>query len=220
MATKTKTSKEPVATKAAVPADAAREAHDHMKSEPERHAGNQPLTLKQQRFVEEMLVDLNATAAYRRAGYAARGNAAEVNAARLLRNAQVARAVAKALRERQARTAVTQDMVVSELAALAFLDVRRLFDADGKPIPVFQLDAATARDIQALDVATNGNADVGLGKVTKLRFADKLGALELLGKHLGMWKQGPIDITVDMQSASSAAVAAMMAQLFAPPRAA
>lgn len=77
MATKTKTSKEPVATKAAVPADAAREAHDHMKSEPERHAGNQPLTLKQQRFVEEMLVDLNATAAYRRAGYAARGNAAE-----------------------------------------------------------------------------------------------------------------------------------------------
>lgn len=128
--------------------------------------------------------------------------------------------MAKALRERQARTAVTQDMVVSELAALAFLDVRRLFDADGKPIPVFQLDAATARDIQALDVATNGNADVGLGKVTKLRFADKLGALELLGKHLGMWKQGPIDITVDMQSASSAAVAAMMAQLFAPPRAA
>ena len=51
------------------------------------------MTPKQQRFVEEYLVDLNASAAYARAGYVARGNSAEVNASRLLRNAQVASAV-------------------------------------------------------------------------------------------------------------------------------
>lgn len=58
----------------------------------------EPMSLnpKQQRFVEEYLIDLNATAAYRRAGYVATGNSAEVNAARLLRNAQVAAAVAAA----------------------------------------------------------------------------------------------------------------------------
>lgn len=52
------------------------------------------LTPKQQRFVEEYMVDLNATAAYKRAGYIAQGNAAEVNASRLLGNAKVASAVA------------------------------------------------------------------------------------------------------------------------------
>ncbi len=46
------------------------------------------LTAKQKTFVNEYLVDLNATAAYKRAGYTVRGNAAEANASRLLRNAK------------------------------------------------------------------------------------------------------------------------------------
>jgi hypothetical protein len=51
------------------------------------------LTLKQQRFANEYCVDLNATAAYRRAGYNAEGNAAEACASRLLSNAQVQQAI-------------------------------------------------------------------------------------------------------------------------------
>ena len=65
------------------------------------------LTPKQQRFVEEYLVDLNASAAYRRAGYAAKGNSAEVNAVRLLRNAQVAAAIETAKADRSEETRIT-----------------------------------------------------------------------------------------------------------------
>ena len=73
------------------------------------------LTPKQARFVEEYLVDMNGAAAYRRAGYTARGNAAEVNASRLLRNAKVAAAVQKAVEARSERTAVTADAVLQGL---------------------------------------------------------------------------------------------------------
>jgi len=47
------------------------------------------LTAKQRRFADEYLIDLNATAAYKRAGYAGDGHGAEVNASRLLSNAEV-----------------------------------------------------------------------------------------------------------------------------------
>jgi phage terminase small subunit len=57
------------------------------------------LTPKQQRFVAEYCVDFNATAAYIRAGYEARGNSAEVSACRLLRNAKVKKAIERKQRE-------------------------------------------------------------------------------------------------------------------------
>lgn len=70
------------------------------------------LTPKQKRFVAEYLIDLNATAAYIRAGYATKGKAAEVNAFRLLRDARVSDAIAKAEQKRSERTEITQDMVL------------------------------------------------------------------------------------------------------------
>ena len=70
------------------------------------------LTAKQKRFVAEYLIDLNATAAYRRAGYTGRGNAAEVAAHNLLRNIKVAAAVSDATQKRSERTEITQDMVL------------------------------------------------------------------------------------------------------------
>ena len=164
---------------------------------------DRPLTAKQAAFVAEYLTDLCASAAARRAGYSAR--TAEWQGPQLLRKTHVAQAIQTALQARQERAQITQDEVIRDLAAIAFLDVRKLFDAEGKPIPVYQLDPATARAIQGLEV-------------TKLKFGDKKGALELLGRHLGMWPQKPIDINMDARGAASAAVAAMMAQLFAPPR--
>ena len=70
---------------------------------------NGKLPDKQQAFANEYLIDLNASAAFRRADYMAAGNAAEVNAHRLLRNAKVQCAIQKAFTERPKRTQITQD---------------------------------------------------------------------------------------------------------------
>lgn len=144
------------------------------------------LTRKQHMFVLEYIVDLNASAAYRRAGFRARGNSAEVNAARLLRNAQVAEAIDKAMAERAARTEITQDRVLRELARIAFFDPRRAFNDDGSLKPISEMDDDTAAAIASLDVAEIGGGEGGV--IHKLRLADKLRALELIGKHLGMFR--------------------------------
>lgn len=80
------------------------------------------LNAKQQRFVEEYLVDFNATAAYRRAGYVARGNGAEVNASKLLRNTKVQAAIAAAQKALSERTEITQDMVLERWWKIATAD--------------------------------------------------------------------------------------------------
>ncbi len=69
------------------------------------------LTPKQQRFVSEYLIDLNATQAAIRAGYAKSG--ASVEGTRLLANAKVAAAVAAAQAKRSERTEITQDYVLA-----------------------------------------------------------------------------------------------------------
>lgn len=82
---------------------------------------------------------------------------------------------------------ITQERVLQELAKLAFFNVQALFNDDGTPKAISELDEHTAAAIAGVDVATIGNKDVGLGTILKMKLADKKGALELLGKNLKMW---------------------------------
>jgi phage terminase small subunit len=78
--------------------------------------GERPLTPKQQRFIDEYLIDLNATDAYRRAGYAARTDTvARVGGSRLLAKPNIAVAVAEAQQQRAERVELTQDWVLARL---------------------------------------------------------------------------------------------------------
>ena len=70
---------------------------------------------------------------------------------------------------------------------MAFLDPRKLFDADGKPLHITALDDDTAASIAGLDVVTTGNQDVGYADVLKIKLADKAKNLELLGRHLKLF---------------------------------
>lgn len=144
------------------------------------------LTPKQQRFVEEYLVDCNASGAARRAGYSVR--TAEWQGPQLLGKTHVAAAIAAARAKLSERTEITQERVLLEYARLAFIDPRKLFDADGKPLPITSLDDATAAAIVGLDVASVGNADIGVGEVLKVKLADKKGALDSIARHLGMFE--------------------------------
>ena len=79
------------------------------------------LTAKQERFVEEYLVDLNATRAAIRAGYSE--NTAAAVGCENLTKPNIADALAAAFSARSQRTEITQDMVVAELASIGFAEI-------------------------------------------------------------------------------------------------
>lgn len=142
-----------------------------------------PLTPKQARFVSEYLVDLNATQAAIRAGYSAR-TAAEQGFENLTKP-QIADAIAVHQKAREARTGVTADRVISELARIAFGNQRAVmtWGADG----VSLRESTELTDDEAALVSEVAETVSAAGNGLKLKTHDKVKALELLGKHLGMF---------------------------------
>lgn len=140
------------------------------------------LTAKQAAFVEEYLVDLNATQAALRIGYSKRR--AGVTGCELVNDRKIAAAIAERMKARERRTEVTQDRVLQEYARLAFFDPRKLLAEDGTPRPINELDADTAAAIAGLDIE---EATDGRGVVRKYRVANKIGALDSVARHLGMF---------------------------------
>lgn len=146
-----------------------------------------PLTAKQERFVQEYLIDLNATQAAIRAGYSGKG--AEVRGSELLRNRKVAEAVQAAMAAREQRTHITQDRVLQELARIAFFDIRRLYNSDGTLKRPDQWDEETAAALSGIDVVEMGGGEDHVPLFTKkAKVFDKTSALTLAMRHLGMLK--------------------------------
>ena len=144
------------------------------------------LTAKQQVFVAEYLIDLNATQAAIRAGYSK--NRADAMGHENLRKPEIAEAVQAAMKAREARTEVTQDRVLREYAKLGFLDPRRFYDESGNLIPVNKLDAEVAAALMGVEVIESRDPDGGpLNFTKKVKFADKKGALDSMARHLGMF---------------------------------
>lgn len=146
------------------------------------------LTPKQAAFVQEYLVDKNATQAAIRAGYSAKTarSIGEEN----LSKPDIRAAIDAAMNDVAARAGVTAERVLRERARLAFFDVRNLFDKDGFPVPLHQLDDDTAAAVIGVDVqeqfADDGNERVLTGFVKKYRFAGKDASLAALEKRLGL----------------------------------
>ncbi len=149
------------------------------------------LTPKQAAFVREYLKDLNASAAYKRAGYRATGNAAEVNAARLLRNAQVQAAIQSAMDARAKRTEIQADRVLQEIAHAAFLDPIELFATNGTLKSLEAMPEAARRAIAGLEVEEifegSGKARRWKGYLKKIKLVSKEGTLQLAGRHLKLF---------------------------------
>lgn len=161
------------------------------------------LTEKQKRFADEYLIDLNATQAAIRAGYSPKS--AEQQGSALLRNPKVRAYIDERMAELSRRTGVTQERIIRELARIAFLDPTKLVNMD----TVELLDDATEDDraaITAVKIKTIPTQE-GTGVEREIRFADKIKALELLGKRFGMWidkqqvdVQGTVQIVDDVPS--------------------
>jgi phage terminase small subunit len=147
------------------------------------------LTDRQNKFVQEYLIDQNGLQAARRAGFGYKS--AGVAAHKMLKDGKIARAVAVGLKEQQERCQVTADMVLKRLWQVGNADLRKAFDDEGILLPVDQIPEEVAQAISGIDVDdlfgfTNGRRK-RIGETKRVRTYDKVRALEALGKHFKLF---------------------------------
>ena len=143
--------------------------------------GTHGLTQKQARFCEEYVIDGNATGAYSRAGYATKGAGAEVNASKLLRNPKVQAYIAELRAQQQYRTQVTGDLVIAELARVAFANITDVLDFNAREVRLKDSTTLAKEVTSAVASASEGHDGV------KISMHSKTQALKILGQHLGLF---------------------------------
>jgi phage terminase small subunit len=165
------------------------------------------LTAKQQAFVDEYLIDLNATQAAIRAGYSVK-RASEIGY-QLLQKTTVSEAIAVAMAERSKRTSISQDRILQQLAKIAFSDIKDVMEWrninypltnwEGMPIldpdgnqetdPRLRIILKESSEVDGAIIQEISETNKG-GMITHtVKLNDRMKALELLGKHLGMWTE-------------------------------
>ena len=166
------------------------------------------LTPKQQRFVEEYLIDLNASDAARRAGYseASAGMIGYQN----LQKPEIADAIAELKHERSLRTQISADQVLQEIARLGFSDIRNVLSDNGSLLNPHEWDDQTAASIASIEVVTNtgelGKDEDGrtiVEQTHKIKIWDKNAALEKLCKHLGLYAPEKKDVALKVEETSA-----------------
>ena len=166
------------------------------------------ITEKQKRFADEWLIDLNGTRAYK-AAYPSvkKDETARVNASRLLTNANVKAYIQERQKEREKRTEITQDSVLHELALIAFakasdyarvVEKDAMVEVDGNMVPILDEDGnqvkyRTVEPILTDELTEDQKKAIAVIKKGRDGFEikpySKIQALELLGKHLGMFTE-------------------------------
>jgi phage terminase small subunit len=167
---------------------------------------------RQRLFVHEYLVDLNATKAAERSGFSKK--TARQQGARLLSKVNIQKAIQAALKKREKRTEITQDRVLKELAICGFSDLKNYIDIDPDTgairakgfgeMPQYASRALESiREDRMIREDAKGKDSIINEKVT-FKMHSKLTALELIGKHLGMFPtkiEGAVALRVKMSMA-------------------
>lgn len=147
------------------------------------------MTKKQKRFVEEYLIDLNATQAAIRAGYSPE-TAGSIGAENL-KKPEIKSRIDKAMAERSRRTGINQDRVLQELARIGFAKITDVVYPETAEIRTDASDDDLAC-IQSIKIKPNE-----FGTEREVKLYDKKSALVDLGKHLGLFKD-KVELTGDM----------------------
>lgn len=159
---------------------------------PDKDGKSTPLNARQRSFISEFIKDKSATLAYMRAYGCSKENAQRAGP-RLMTHvgvkAEIDRLLSEMVETAKHEAGITLERVLRELARIAFFDPRKLFDKDGNPLRITDLDDDTAAAIAGLDVSEeyegSGKDRVLRGYVKKWKLQTKDGALDKLMKHLG-----------------------------------
>ncbi len=177
------------------------------------------ITDKMRQFVDEYLIDLNATQAAIRAGYSEA--TAQEQSSQLLARADIRALIEEAQKDRVDRVQISQDTTVNELKRIAFSDVADfVIVKEGGVIeqrPFNELKKEQTRCVKKIKqtVRTAQSSDGSILHQTatlEIELHDKLKALELLGRHLGMFNDSirlkseePLPLTISFEVAPQVA---------------
>ncbi len=153
------------------------------------------ITPKQKRFADEYLIDLKPIRAYR-AVYTTvkKDETAAAAATRLLKNVNVSEYISKRMKDRERRTEITQDRVLMELASIGFskgTDYAQI-TPNGSVIFVATDELTEQQKAAIVSIKETQNG-------TEIKLADKIKALELLGKHLGLFDNNGTGINTEQK---------------------
>lgn len=159
---------------------------------PAGRGGGEVLSDQQSRFIDEYLVDLNATKAATRAGYSAR--TARQQGARLLSHVVIHAEMRRRLEAMKSASQLSIAGVLEQLRRLAFSDIRKLYDGDGNILPVHDWPEDIAARIAGVETeelwAGKGAHRTSIGVVKKVRFWNPNDALAKIAQYLGMLVNG------------------------------
>lgn len=161
-------------------------------------AKEKKLTPKQETFVQEYLIDLNATQAAIRAGYSEK--TANNNANQLMVNNGIAEAIKLGLEKRANKLEITSERVLQEYAKLGFADLRKIVDwrvnsdrvlvnQDGEEVtcPENFIELTPSADLDDETAAALSEVSMSKDGTLKVKLHDKKGALDSMARHLGMF---------------------------------
>nr|WP_281127727.1 terminase small subunit [Sphingomonas sp. AR_OL41] len=166
-----------------------------------RSAGG--LTPKRQRFVDEYLIDLNATRAYRSAGFRGSDAVCASEGHKLLRNPKVAAAIQVALAERAKRVQVDADWLLKRLADEAHADLKDIYAENGDLRPIAEWPLIWRQGLvvgiesvtEKVGEDADGNPQYAI--VRKVKLASRGRQLELIGRHIGVQAfRDKVDVSV------------------------
>ena len=155
------------------------------------------LSKKQLQFCKEYIIDLNATQAAIRAGYSKK--TAQPQSSRLLLNVIIAKEIQRLFNERSERTKITTDMVLKELANIAFLDPGGMYDENGNMYEVSEMPEEIRRAIGGITSTSTTGKGSAEYSTKNIKLVSKERALEMLGRHLVMFADKKININYDRE---------------------
>ncbi len=159
-----------------------------------------PLTDREQRFVAEFLIDGNASAAYVRAGYSPRG--ANAGAARLSAKVSIRAAIDAGQKPILTQLKLNGDNALREMCLIAFADIGEIVDTRTWTIRE-NIPDGIRKALASIKVTTTKKA----GTCVEFKLADKLGALDKLFRHLGLYRDKPDFAPPAAEAATAQAVA-------------